>query len=116
MTTLGNIWKTLGLENDPQRLSISRYMCGYLPGILADGCGNYLRMVVAMIYHYGTDTFPRQCIQPGMWVKHNGMAMKVSAVPEGKRLIHLQSLSLKTMSRELMLEVYLDGKGYPLIN
>ena len=29
-------------------MSLSRYMCSYLLCVLADGCSNYLRMVVIM--------------------------------------------------------------------
>ncbi|WP_185929210.1 cell division protein FtsZ [Klebsiella sp. 2680] len=86
-----------------------------MSGALVYCCIYDLDLVVNMINHYGTTTIIRQCVKPGMWVRHKERAFQVSAVPEGKRVIYLNSLIEKTRIKDLTVEVYLDGRGEPLI-
>lgn len=72
-------------------------------------------MVMVMINHYGTTTIIRQCVRPGMMVRHKDRNFQVSAVPEGNRVIYLNSLIEKKAIKDLIVEVYLDGRGEPLI-
>lgn len=72
-------------------------------------------MVMVMINHYGTKALFRDEVKPGMLVKHKDRNFQVSAVPEGKRVIYLNSLIEKKSIKDLIVEVYLDGRGEPLI-
>ena len=69
-----------------------------------------LRMVVAMtVHHYGTETVCRAAIQPGMLIKHADATWTASANVRGRLYLH-RGIE-RTYTKDLLVEVYLDGRG-----
>lgn len=61
------------------------------------------------IMHYGTQTVCRAAIQPGMLIKHHDSTWTASANVRG--CLYLHRGYERTYTRELLVEVYLDGRG-----
>lgn len=59
--------------------------------------------------HYGTQSVNRGAVQPGMLVKHRDGTWTASAHKRGKLYLHRGCE--RTFTRELLVEVYLDGRG-----
>ena len=62
-----------------------------------------------MIHHYGCVEVNRGAVQPGMLVKHKDSMWTASANMRGKLYLHRGCE--RTVTRELLVEVYLDGRG-----
>ncbi|MCG6232843.1 cell division inhibitor protein [Vibrio furnissii] len=65
-----------------------------------------------MIHHYGCVEVNRGAVQPGMLVKHKDSMWTASANMRGKLYLHRGCE--RTVTRELLVEVYLDGRGNAL--
>lgn len=61
------------------------------------------------IMHYGTQTVCRAAIQPGMLIKHHDTTWTASANVRG--CLYLHRGFERTYTKELLVEVYLDGLG-----
>lgn len=84
-------------------------MCSYLSDYL-DSCDIVnLLMVYVMISHYGTETVCRAAIQPGMLIKHADATWTASANVRGRLYLH-RGIE-RTYTKDLLVEVYLDGLG-----
>lgn len=59
--------------------------------------------------HYGTQEVNRGAVQPGMLVKHKDATWTASANKRGKLYLH-RGIE-RTFTRELLVEIYLDGRG-----
>lgn len=59
--------------------------------------------------HYGTQTVNRGAVQPGMLVKHNDSTWTASANARGRLYLH-RGIE-RTYTKELLVEVYLNGLG-----
>lgn len=62
--------------------------------------------------HYGTQEVIRQCVTPGMLVKHEGKTWRASANTGGK--LYLFNLTESKRISDLMVEVLLNRRGEPL--
>ncbi|MBE9456991.1 cell division inhibitor protein [Enterobacter hormaechei] len=62
-----------------------------------------------MMHHYGYVEVNRGAVRPGMLVKHKDGMWTASANKRGKLYLHRGSE--RTFTRELLVEVYLDGRG-----
>ena len=62
-----------------------------------------------MMHHYGYVEVKRGAVQPGMLVKHKNGMLTASANKRGKLYLHRGCE--RTFTRELLVEVYLDGRG-----
>ena len=60
-------------------------------------------------HHYGTQEVNRGAVQPGMLVKHKDSVWTASANSRGKLFLH-RGVE-RTYTRELLVVVYLDGRG-----
>ena len=61
------------------------------------------------LHHYGTQTVNRGAVQPGMLVKHKEATLNASANARGRLYLHRGCE--RTYTQELLVEVYLDGRG-----
>ncbi|WP_435094324.1 cell division inhibitor protein [Enterobacter hormaechei] len=61
------------------------------------------------MHHYGYVEVNRGAVRPGMLVKHKDGMWTASANKRGKLYLHRGSE--RTFTRELLVEVYLDGRG-----
>lgn len=61
------------------------------------------------LHHYGTQTVNRGAVQPGMLVKHKEATWTASANARGRLYLHRGCE--RTYTQELLVEVYLDGRG-----
>lgn len=61
------------------------------------------------LHHYGTQTVNRGAVQPGMLVKHKEATWTASANAHGRLYLHRGCE--RTYTQELLVEVYLDGRG-----
>lgn len=59
--------------------------------------------------HYGTQTVNRGAVQPGMLVKHKDSTWTASANARGRLYLH-RGVEM-TYTRDLLVEVYLNGLG-----
>lgn len=59
--------------------------------------------------HYGTQTVNRGAVQPGMLVKHKDSTWTASANSRGRLYLH-RGVEM-TYTRDLLVEVYLNGLG-----
>jgi hypothetical protein len=64
--------------------------------------------------HYGTQEVIRQCVAPGMLVKHQGKTWRASVNKGGK--LYLFNLYEAIRITDLMVEIFLDKRGQPLIH
>ncbi|ENG1793528.1 cell division inhibitor protein [Salmonella enterica] len=64
--------------------------------------------------HYGTMEVIRQRAVPGTMVKYNDRIYKATANTKGK--LTLTNIRENITIRDLVIEIYLDGKGEPLTN
>ncbi len=62
-----------------------------------------------MMHHYGYVEVNRGAVQPGMLVKHKDGMWTASVNKRGK--LYLRRGCERTFTRELLVEVYLDGRG-----
>lgn len=62
-----------------------------------------------MMHHYGYFEVNRGAVRPGMLVKHKDGMWTASANKRGKLYLHRGCE--RTFTRELLVEVYLDGRG-----
>ncbi|ELF1030845.1 cell division inhibitor protein [Citrobacter freundii] len=62
-----------------------------------------------MMHHYGYVEVNRGAVRPGMLVKHKDGMWTASANKRGKLYLHRGYE--RTFTRELLVEVYLDGRG-----
>ena len=62
--------------------------------------------------HYGTQTVNRGAVMPGMLVKHKDGTWTASANLRGRLYLH-RGIE-RTYTRDLLVEVFLDGRGTPL--
>ncbi|HGO5328918.1 TPA: cell division inhibitor protein [Klebsiella oxytoca] len=62
-----------------------------------------------MMHHYGYVEVNRGAVRPGMLVKHKDGMCTASANKRGKLYLHRGCE--RTFTRELLVEVYLDGRG-----
>lgn len=62
-----------------------------------------------MIHHYGTQEVNRGAVQPGMLVKHKDSTWTATANKRGKLYLHRGYE--RTFTRDLIVEVYLNGTG-----
>lgn len=63
---------------------------------------------------YGTQEVIRQCVKPGMQVKHEGKTYNASANKNGK--LYIYNLTECKRITDIFVEVVLNAKGEPLIN
>ena len=69
-----------------------------------------LRAGVFMVHkHYGTQTVNRGAVMPGMLVKHKDGTWTASANLRGRLYLH-RGIE-RTYTRDLLVEVFLDGRG-----
>ena len=61
------------------------------------------------VHHYGTETVCRAAIQPGMLIKHADATWTASANVRGRLYLH-RGIE-RTYTKDLLVEVYLDGLG-----
>ncbi|EFT2876168.1 hypothetical protein HVL48_003287 [Escherichia coli] len=59
--------------------------------------------------HYGTQTVNRGAVMPGMLVKHKDGTWTASANLRGRLYLH-RGIE-RTYTRDLLVEVFLDGRG-----
>lgn len=62
-----------------------------------------------MMHHYGYVEVNRGAVRPGMLVKHKDGMWTASAKKRGKLYLHRGCE--RTFTRDLLVEVYLDGRG-----
>lgn len=62
--------------------------------------------------HYGTQTVNRGAVQPGMLVKHKDSTWTASANARGRLYLH-RGVEM-TYTKDLLVEVYLNGLGHGL--
>lgn len=62
---------------------------------------------------YRTQEVIRQCVHPGMTVKHDGKTYQASANVGGK--LYLFNLTERKRTTDTLIEILLNGKGEPLI-
>ncbi|EOU8467764.1 hypothetical protein ACW2N7_004225 [Escherichia coli] len=62
--------------------------------------------------HYGTQTVNRGAVMPGMLVKHKDGTWTASANLRGRLYLH-RGIE-RTYTRDLLVEVFLDGRGNSL--
>ncbi len=62
-----------------------------------------------MMHHYGYVEVNRGAVRPGMLVKHKDGMWTASANKRGK--LYLQRGCERTFTRDLLVEIYLDGRG-----
>ncbi|HEM8613915.1 TPA: cell division inhibitor protein [Citrobacter amalonaticus] len=62
-----------------------------------------------MMHHYGVFEVNRGAVQPGMLVKHKDGMWTASANARSKLYLHRGCE--RTYTKELLVEVYLDGRG-----
>ena len=60
--------------------------------------------------HYGTQTVNRGAVQPGMLVKHKDSTWTASANARGRLYLH-RGIE-RTYTKDLLVEVYLNGLGH----
>ncbi len=61
------------------------------------------------LHHYGTQEVNRGAVQPGMLVKHKDSTWTATANKRGKLYLHRGYEC--TFTRDLIVEVYLNGTG-----